>query len=232
MNLSYTEIDNLNLNLNFNDDTEDVEDVGTIDSNGKFTSAAPKKQMQMPAQLGSRVPQPRITTMAHKNRGSLAQNIATPTARAVTYDDILSSLNMKVVDGKLQIVRNHAAENIRTNNVNLNQSINQSINYKTKKPIHTLNQEQHNQFMKQQQTNYMFNSEEKPQQNVPIMTKEQYKQMVAANYLKTLQEQQRIRNMKSTKLMFSNSNTNTNVVPVVSQNGGNGLNRLFRINGK
>jgi hypothetical protein len=220
MNLSFTEIDN----LNFNDDLEDVEDVGAFDDRGRFTPAAPKQQTQIPPALGSRVPQPRITTMAHKNRGSLAQNITTPAARTVTYDDILSSLNMKVVDGKLQIVRNHTAENIRTNN-NVAQPANQPIN-QTKKIIQPQQQQQYRQNQKQSFQNHVFNSAP-PQQNVPIMTKEQYKQMVAVNYLKALQEQQRIRNMKSTKLMFSNSN-----VAVASQTGGNGLNRLFRINGK
>jgi hypothetical protein len=221
MNLSFTEIDN----LNFNDDLEDVEDVGAFDDRGRFTATAPKQQV--PAALGSRVPQPRITTMAHKNRGSLAQNITTPAARTVTYDDILSSLNMKVVDGKLQIVRNHAAENIRTNN--FVQPANQPIN-QTKKIIQPLqNQFQQQPFINQKQQNTTFNYAA-PQQNVPIMTKEQYKQMVAVNYLKALQDQQRIRNMKSTKLMFSNSNTS--VPAVASQTGGNGLNRLFRINGK
>lgn len=220
MNLSFTEIDN----LNFNDDLEDVEDVGAFDDRGRFTPAPPKQQTQIPPALGSRVPQPRITTMAHKNRGSLAQNITTPAARTVTYDDILSSLNMKVVDGKLQIVRNHTAENIRTNN-NVAQTANQAIN-QTKKIIQPQQQQQYRQNQQQPFQNHMFNSVP-PQQNVPIMTKEQYKQMVAVNYLKALQEQQRIRNMKSTKLMFSNSN-----VAVASQTGGNGLNRLFRINGK
>ena len=220
MNLSFTEIDN----LNFNDDLEDVEDVGAFDDRGRFTPAAPKQQTQIPPALGSRVPQPRITTMAHKNRGSLAQNITTPAARNVTYDDILSSLNMKVVDGKLQIVRNHVAENIRTNN-NVAQTANQPIN-QTKKIIQPQQQQQYRQNQQQPFQNHMFNSVP-PQQTVPIMTKEQYKQMVAVNYLKALQEQQRIRNMKSTKLMFSNSN-----VAVASQTGGNGLNRLFRINGK
>jgi len=221
MNLSFTEIDN----LNFNDELEDVEDVGAFDDRGTFTPAAPKQQT--PVALGSRVPQPRITTMAHKNRGSLAQNITTPAPRTVTYDDILSSLNMRVVDGKLQIVRNQAAENIRTNN--FVQPANQPIN-QTKKIIQPQQQPRQNpqQARQNQQPlqNPMFNSVP-TQQNVPIMTKEQYKQMVAANYLKALQEQQRIRNMKSTKLMFSNSN-----VEVASQTGGNGLNRLFRINGK
>jgi hypothetical protein len=86
-------------------------------------------------------------------------------------------------------------------------------------------QQQQQMFQQQQQ---MF-QQQQPNVDVPIMSKEQYKQAVAANYLKALQQQQRIKSMKSTKMMFSNSSIG--ISPISGNNGGN-MNRLFRFGGK
>jgi hypothetical protein len=223
MSLNVTELDDLN---------DGVEDVGSIDEAGVFTASV--KPEQKP--LGSRVPQPRITTMAYKNRGSLANNVTPPPARKVTYDDILSSLNMQVVNGKLQITRNVVAENVKTNNFNP-ASAPQNV-VPTKKIIQNQHQQQqqglrqNNGFDQMRQQQQMFQQKQQmfqqQQQNpsVPIMSKEQYKQMVAANYLKALEQQQRIKNMKSTKMMFSNSSIG--ISPISGNNGGGNMNRLFR----
>jgi len=227
MNLNVTEFDDLN---------DGIEDVGTVDETGVFTPAPIKEQTP----LGSRVPQPRITTMAYKNRGSLANNVAPPPPRKVTYDDILSSLNMTVVNGKLQITRNAVAESIKTNNFNP-----ASVSQQTTKIIQPQQQQQRQQQglrqnnvldkMRQQQQVFqqqqqMFQQQQQPNVDVPIMSKEQYKQVVAANYLKALEQQQRIRNMKSTKMMFSNSSIG--ISPISGNNGGDNMNRLFRFGGR
>jgi hypothetical protein len=231
MSLNVTELDDLN---------DGVEDVGSIDEAGVFTASV--KPEQKP--LGSRVPQPRITTMAYKNRGSLANNVTPPPARKVTYDDILSSLNMQVVNGKLQITRNVVAENVKTNNFNpasapqnvaptkkiiknqhqqQQQGLRQNNGFDQMRQQQQMFQQQQQMFQQQQQ---MFQHQQQQQNpSVPIMSKEQYKQMVAANYLKALEQQQRIKNIKSTKMMFSNSNIG--ISPILSKNGGD-LNRLFR----
>ena len=229
MNLNVTEFDDLN---------DGVEDVGTVDEAGVFTAARPVPTKELKP-LGSRVPQPRITTMAYKNRGSLANNIAPPPPRKVTYDDILSSLNMTVVNGKLQITRNVVAENIKTNNFNP-----ESVPQQTRKIIQPQQQQQQGSrqnnvldkvrqqqqmFQQQQQMFQQQQQQQQPNVNVPIMSKEQYKQAVAANYLKALEQQQRIKNMKSTKMMFSNSSIG--ISPVSGNNGGN-MNRLFRFGGR
>jgi len=219
MSLNVTELDDLN---------DGVEDVGSFDEKGVFTASV--KPEQKP--LGSRVPQPRITTMAYKNRGSLANNVAPPPARKVTYDDILSSLNMQVVNGKLQITRNVVAENVKTNNFNP-ASVTQNVP-PTKKIIQPQPQQQQGlgqnkvfeQMRQQQQMFQQFQQQQQQMPDVPIMSKEQYKQTVATNYLKALEQQQRIKNMKSTKMMFSNSNIG--ISPTLGKNGGGDLNRLFR----
>ena len=111
--------------------------------------------------------------------------------------------------------------------VNFNQNKQQQQQYQ---------QQQQQQYQQQQyqEQQYQQQQYQQQQQEAPIMTKEQYKQMVAANYLKNLQRLQHIRNMKSTKLMFSNSTSSVGISPVLTQNGAqvNNLNKLFRINGK
>jgi hypothetical protein len=235
MDLNITEFDDLDY---------EVEDVGSVDEKGIFTA------VKNTTALGSRVPQPRITSMAHKNRGALASNITVPQQqRKVTYDDILSSLNMTVINGKLHISRNSMRENIKSNNgmtsngmtgngmtsINNKQNMQQQV-----KPVNfnqNKQQQQQQQYQKQQYQQQQYQQQQyqqQQQQEAPIMTKEQYKQMVAANYLKNLQRLQHIRNMKSTKLMFSNSTSSVGISPVLTQNGAqvNNLNKLFRINGK
>lgn len=212
MDLNITEVDNL-------DDDEDVEDVGFIDNEGNFTPAVPT----------SRVPIPRITTMAHKNRGSLAPPAPQPQpARKVTYDDILSSLNMKVIDGKLQIVRNVNAENVKSNNFNQQQQQHQQQRQQTKFiPM----QQQQQQFSSNQSKRFqsMHQQQQEMQQPAPILTKEQYRQVQIANYMREVQRIQHIRNSKSTKLKFSNPNANFNISPVMAS--ANDLNRLFPLKG-
>jgi hypothetical protein len=228
MNLNVTEFDDLN---------DGVDDIGSVDETGVFTPAPLKENTP----LGSRVPQPRITTMAYKNRGSLANNVAPPPPRKVTYDDILSSLNMTVVNGKLQITRNTVAESIKTNNFNpvavsqqtkIIQPQQQQRQQQGSRQNNVLDKmrQQQQVFQQQQQQQQVFQQQQQPNVDVPIMSKEQYKQVVAANYLKALEQQQRIKNMKSTKMMFSNSSIG--ISPVNGNNGGGNMNRLFRFGGK
>lgn len=228
MNLNVTEFDDLN---------DGVDDIGSVDETGVFTPAPLKENTP----LGSRVPQPRITTMAYKNRGSLANNVAPPPPRKVTYDDILSSLNMTVVNGKLQITRNTVAESIKTNNFNpvavsqqtkIIQPQQQQRQQQGSRQNNVLDKirQQQQMFQQQQQQQQVFQQQQQPNVDVPIMSKEQYKQVVAANYLKALEQQQRIKNMKSTKMMFSNSSIG--ISPINGNNGGGNMNRLFRFGGK
>jgi hypothetical protein len=228
MNLNVTEFDDLN---------DGVDDIGSVDETGVFTPAPLKENTP----LGSRVPQPRITTMAYKNRGSLANNVAPPPPRKVTYDDILSSLNMTVVNGKLQITRNTVAESIKTNNFNpvavsqqtkIIQPQQQQRQQQGSRQNNVLDKirQQQQMFQQQQQQQQVFQQQQQPNVDVPIMSKEQYKQVVAANYLKALEQQQRIKNMKSTKMMFSNSSIG--ISPINGNNGSGNMNRLFRFGGK
>ena len=168
--------------------------------------------------------------------------------KQVTYDDILSSLNMTVVDGKLQIVRNSMLEKGKANIVSVNEKVNASninskeiskanINYNQ---IHQKFQ-QHSQPQRQQihstnvsrvqslQTPYDRQQQQyQLEQEVPEpLTREQYKKMVMIQYLNNEAQKRRINEMKSKKMMFSTI-TNNNI-NISSQRGNSAdLNRLFR----
>lgn len=135
----------------------------------------------------------RITTMAYKNRGSLNVEPVVP-QKKVTYDDILSSLNMQVVNGKLQIIRNQVEEN-RKNGIEPNQ-YNQNQ--------YQQNQNQNNQNQYNQQQNYLH-EEEEPEEPV-ILSPDQIKRIRMMQYIKQVQQQKRIREIKSTKMVYSNAN--------------------------
>jgi hypothetical protein len=181
-------------------DDDDVEDIGTIDDKG-FTPAKQKP-------LGSRVPQPRITSMAYKNRGSLVNNVLTPPPKKISYDDILSSLNMQVVNGQLQIVRNVAAENIKNNNINptKNQLNANQLNANQLNQTKKIIQQPYQNSNPYYQNSMPIQTQQQPIQEVPIMNKEQIKQMVINHNLNVLEQQQRInniKNVKSKRMMFS-----------------------------
>ena len=84
---------------------DDVEDVGLFDDNTFIPHVKP-------------ILKPILKT----------QPINPSKKKQVTYDDILSSLNMTVVDGKLQIVRNNVLEKGKANVVesNINAKVNAS----------------------------------------------------------------------------------------------------------
>uniref|UniRef100_A0A6C0B193 Uncharacterized protein n=1 Tax=viral metagenome TaxID=1070528 RepID=A0A6C0B193_9ZZZZ len=185
MNFTISEMDDFIEN-------EHVEDVGSVYENGQFIPST------------SRVPPPRITTMAHKNRGSLTQTIMQPPApRKVTYDDILSSLNMKVVNGKLEIVRNIAVENIKTNNFPAQQQYEQQPMRQEPMRQQPMRQQPMRQqpMRQQQQQPYSQQQFQESQQQIPL-TKEQHKQLAIANYMKQQQQLQRIKQIKSKKMKF------------------------------
>jgi len=95
----------MELNISEFEYNDDVEDVGHFDDNTFIPYVKP-------------ILKPILKTQP---------NIP-PKKKQVTYDDILSSLNMTVVDGKLQIVRNNVLEKGKVNVVesNINANVNAS----------------------------------------------------------------------------------------------------------
>jgi hypothetical protein len=116
---------------------------------------------------------------------SKSPHLATPSQKKVTYDDILSSLNMQVVNGRLQIVRNPVQENIKAGNIDPTQLA--------------------EQIKQSSQTQSQI-----PSVETPILTPEQQRQLrqiKALNYLNAIKKQEdnkrRIQATKSTKMQFN-----------------------------
>ena len=128
--------------------------------------------------------------------------------KQISYDDILSSMSMRVgPDGKLQM-------------------------YSKKLVEANMQQQQQRQEQQQQQQKYLpavkqQQPQQQQQQESPRqpLTREQYQQLVALDFNRRQQEQQRLRQIKSTKLLFPNPNVNISTAP----NKGANLNHLFRL---
>jgi hypothetical protein len=121
----------------------------------------------------------------------------------ISYDDILKSMNMRVKDGKLEMV----------------QPTSQETNYAAQAPY------QHNP----QNNNYIYNKyfknnkqyEEQPQ--IPL-TPEERRAFMIKRQIEIAQQRKRISEIKSTKLQFSDANPNVSSVYRHKD-----LNRLFKM---
>lgn len=133
-------------------------------------------------------------------------------APQISYEDIMSKMGMFVADGKLHLMDNNP------------QGYQQIKNYQQQ------NQQQQNQQNNQHQQNQanipqnsyiynkLFKEELRPQNEIRRpMTAQEYKRKVLENFIQS----QRIREMKSRKLLMPTSNIN-----ISSGNSGN-LNKLF-----
>jgi len=124
----------------------------------------------------------------------------------ISYDDILKSMNMRVKDGKLEMV----------------QPVSQETNYAAQVPY------QHNP----QTNSYIYNKyfknnkqyEEHPQIPSIPLTPEERRTFMIKRQIEIAQQRKRISEIKSTKLQFSD--TNINVSSVYRHKD---LNRLFKM---
>jgi hypothetical protein len=119
----------------------------------------------------------------------------------ISYDDILSSLNLKVNNGKLEYLR------------------------ATPRPgdsLRTCYRKQELQEQQQQlyQNNHDYYSQEQP---IPI-SKEEYKKRVILEFIRRDQERKRIAQIKSKKLLFAQNNQSAPSYAVPTN-----INKLFRL---
>ena len=125
----------------------------------------------------------------------------------ISYEDIMSKMGMFVADGKLHLMDNNP------------QGYQQIKNHQQHNQQH--NQQQNNQPNIPQNSyiyNKLFKEELRPQNEIGRpMTAQEYKRKVLDNFIQS----QRIREMKSRKLLMPTSNIN-----ISSGNSGN-LNKLF-----
>lgn len=138
----------------------------------------------------------------------------------ITYDDILSSLNLKVNNGKLEYIQ--PSPSLQPSPTNCNNSL--KTCYK-KQQI-----QEHQQPNNPYQNNYIYNKYFKDYkypniQEEPIyVTPEEYKKRLVLEMIRRREEQIRISQIKTKKLLFAQKN---NTPPQVSTPN-HDLNKLFR----
>ena len=169
-------------------------------------------------------------------------NLITPTPKKknVSYDDILSSMNTIVVDGKLEFISKDKLNCILENKNKTHNQYNSEGEYHShnqnpyKKRV-TFNDKSapqqpidknsyiYNKFFKNYKDPYQEQQDEIVQR--PLTKKELINQIII-NKIKSVNERNRIAQVKSTKLLFNNNN-NRNIVVKSMQNQSD-FNHLFR----
>jgi hypothetical protein len=151
------------------------------------------------------------------------KTIDTHQKKKVSYDDILSSLNMVVNNGVLQF-----ANPVQSNKTNKVQQSNQSnqTNKVQKKQV-TIREPNSSNYI----TNKYFKDYKEPgliEEPPKPMTKEEYRQMLIQDYIKRQEAQRRIAQIKSKKLLFHTNNINIAQNPNQMPRDMNKLFKTFR----
>lgn len=196
---------------------EQVDDIGFIENN-KFYNTRSLNNNSNDIQNKRVFPPDKLLP---KNVGGPNRNIYNPNLvekqekKKVTYDDILSSLNMKVVNGKLQIVRGDAdsyqspqKNPMMSSNIHLRQQQQQQQQfikpysrntYATPKNINTPN---HTYAKQNEFYNKFLQAQPQGQEGLEALTPEEKKRLLMIQYIKHQQEKQHISRVKSKKLSF------------------------------
>lgn len=193
----------------FVQEEEQVDDVGFIENNKFYNTMSSNSTIQ-----NKRVFPPQKLLDDNKNLGVKSGSIYNPNPnfiekqqaekKKVTYDDILSSLNMKVINGKLQIVRGDT-DTYSTPPQNLYNK--NRIGNTTPKNMNMPNNayakqnEFYNKFL-QAQTQVQAHVVAETLTPVVPFTPEEKKRILMMQYIKQQQERQHISRVKSRKLNF------------------------------
>ena len=154
-----------------------------------------------------------------------------PKKNNVSYDDILNSMNMVVINGRLHFVPNNKFQNtqmtpqqstIQNQNKSIRQNINQNVNQNINQ-----NGNQNSYIFDKYFKNYQQEQAANEIPKVPL-TPDEIKRNIILHRLKQIEERKRIEQIKPKKLLFNTSNIN------ISQQGNNppNLNKLFRFSNR
>jgi hypothetical protein len=161
------------------------------------------------------------------NANQNTTNSTTTKKPKVSYDDILSSLNMVVHNGVLQFakpIEQKAEKSQQKKQVTINAP------QKQQKQSFQQPQKQQKQSFQHQQNNYITNkyfkdykdeSQGVVEESKP-MTKEEYKKMLIQDYINRQNAIRRISQIKSKKLLF-----NTQNISIAPNNNPRDMNKLF-----
>jgi hypothetical protein len=111
-------------------------------------------------------------------------NINKNKRKQISYDDLLSNMGFKLNNGKLELYNKKIQENQYTQSQ------------------YTQSQYTQSQYRQSQDTQI---------KQAQPMTKQQYKQLLRLQYIQNVKEKERINNIKSKKLLFSNPLTLQNI---------------------
>jgi hypothetical protein len=148
--------------------------------------------------------------------------------KQISYDDILSSMNTVVIDGKLEFISNNKLQNIVENKPQQ-----KKVTFTGLQPQP---QPQNNYQSQINKNSYIYNKffkdykepsqpqNEEPQ--IPLTKKEFIKQLII-NKVNAINERNRIAQIKSTKLLFNNNNNRNIIINSRNIPNSNGMNHLF-----
>lgn len=198
-------------------DSVDYENIGYVSEDGVFNSdmsnhVAPNFA-QPPSNLvdnqsfyrdfAKKNPQRQPKQQVPYPKPILKQSTASPQQpqKKVTYDDILSSLNMKVVNGKLQIIRGDDAQQPPIQRGRPVHPSSRAQHPHTQAQAYTKQNDFYNKFLQaQQQQQVVEEVELTPEQ---IAAQQQYhKRLMMIQYIKNEQQRQRVGQIKSKKMKF------------------------------
>lgn len=166
------------------------------------------------------------------NKMPLINNNTPQRKKKISYDDILSSMNTVVIDGKLEFIKKDKLNEILENKTQMSDPIKKKVTFNEPR------QQQYQQQPMQQvdKNSYIYNKffkdYKEPNQNQdqiwdqrPLTKKELINQIII-NRIKDVNERNRIAQIKSTKLLFNNNNRRDIVIN--SMQSREPLNHLFR----
>ena len=173
--------------------------------------------------------------MDYKYR-NLASQFPPPTQQQIsasTYDDILASLNVKVNNGVLEFINPQEKFNYNESQEYFPNQNKKTCSTKTC-PLRQPQPQPHPQqsIIKSEQNSYIYNkyfksyvnNEEEEEINLENMTPEERKMYLIEKHNEKVRQMMRVRQIKSTKLMFNNGGNNN-----ISVSTPNQLNKMFRI---
>ena len=150
--------------------------------------------------------------------------------KRISYDDILSSMNTVVIDGKLEFISKESLQNIVENQQKQDQQNKKKVSFNQQEQYPSQNIQQPQISKNSYIYNKLFKDYKEPsliQNEEPFrpLTKNELIKQLIINKVNAINERNRIAQIKSTKLLFNNNN-NRNII-INSNPNPNGMNRLF-----
>jgi hypothetical protein len=176
-----------------------IEDIGYVDENNIFhkNMIIPENKPILSSNKPIQQPNKPIQQPIQPQR---------PQRKKISYDDLLTNMGIQLVDGKLELYNknligqnNHSAKNTFKNADDYYYKMNRT------NQNNIIQRQPFQQRPNQRQPNQRQPFQQQPIQQQPL-TKEQYKQYLRFQYFKQQKERERINQIKSKKIQFTNPN--------------------------